>query len=195
MKVIILNGPPGCGKDTIANMLCEVAPVLRGEFKWQLYAETAALLESIAEDMGAELDSFPVIDATVVAKRNEDRDLKEEPWIGGLSVRRWLQITSEMVVKKDKGSDFFGRTAADLWYGKCIHHVISDGGFVEEVNAVVEKFGADNVHVVRLHREGFEFGTDTRHYLYGTYARETFIYLEEDNPLPAVQFLQELLTD
>jgi hypothetical protein len=100
-----------------------------------------------------------------------------------------------MVVKKDKGSDFFGRAAADLWYCKYIHHIISDGGFVEEVNAVVDKFGPENVYVVRLHREGFEFGTDTRQYIYGTYAKETFFYLEEDNPLPAVQFLQELLTD
>jgi hypothetical protein len=192
MKVIILNGPPGCGKDTIANMLCKVAPVLRGEFKDILYHETAKLLRAIGNDYDVPTEYPSYLE---VKSQNENRDLKEKPWIGGLSVRRWLQITSEMVVKKDKGSDFFGRAAADLWYGKYIHHVISDGGFIEEVNAVVDKFGPDNVYVVRLHREGFEFGTDTRQYLYGTCARELFFYLEEDNPLPAVQFLQELLTD
>jgi Fe-S cluster assembly ATPase SufC len=190
MKVIILNGPPGCGKDTIANMLCKVAPVLRGEFKGQLYLQTAMLLTEISDDFGG-----PEISEVEVKERNEDRALKEQPWIGGLSVRRWLQITSEMVVKKDKGSDFFGRAAADLWYGKYIHHVISDGGFIEEVNAVVDKFGQDTVYVVRLFRNGFDFGTDSRRYIYGSAATELDFYLEEDNPLPAVQFLQELLTD
>jgi len=190
MKVIILNGPPGCGKDTIANMLCKVAPVLRGEFKWQLYLQTAMLLTEISDDFGG-----PEISEIQVKERNEDRDLKEKPWIGGLSVRRWLQITSEMVVKKDKGSDFFGRAAADLWYGKYIHHVISDGGFIEEVNAVVDKFGQENVYVVRLRRKGYTFGTDTRTYIEGSDALECDFHLEEDNPLPAVNFLQELLTD
>lgn len=195
MKVFILNGPPGCGKDTIARMFCEVAPVLQGEFKAVLYEETANFIEAIAEDMEASTSSFPKIAPEDVRRRNENRDNKELPWIGGISVRRWLQITSEMVFKKDHGQDYFGRRAADIWYGKYIHHVISDGGFDAEVQAVVDKFGASNVYVVRLHRAGFDFGTDTRTYINGSNAIECDFHLEEDNPAPAVQFLQELLSD
>jgi hypothetical protein len=175
-------------------MLCKVAPVLRGEFKWQLYVETALLLNEIASDFSGGLE-FREITPEMVQARNEIRSMKEKPWIGGLSVRRWLQITAEMVVKKDKGSDFFGKATSDLWYGKYIHHVISDGGFIEEVNAVVDKFGPDNVYVVRLRRHGYSFGTDTRTYINGSNALECDLHLEEDNPLPAVKFLQELLTD
>lgn len=192
MKVIILNGPPGCGKDTIARLLCEVAPVLQGEFKAVLYDETANLLSSIIYSIDPAHD---LIHPYEVRDRNEDRALKELPWIGGLSVRRWLQITSEMVCKKDHGQDYFGRRAADIWYGKYIHHVISDGGFDAEVQAVVDKFGADNVYVVRLRRAGFDFGTDTRTYISGSNAIECDFHLEEDNPLPAVTFLQELISD
>lgn len=192
MKVLILNGPPRCGKDTIAKLLCEAAPVLQGEFKSILYDETAKLLRAIGSDYDVPTE-YPHAD--VVRARNENRATKELPWIGGLSVRRWLQITSEMVVKKDKGEDYFGKAAADLWYGKYIHHVISDGGFVEEVNAVVDKFGQDNVYVVRLRRNNFEFGTDTRTYINGSNALECDCLLEEDNPLPAVNFLQKILSD
>lgn len=194
MKVLILNAPPGAGKDTIANLLCKVAPVLRGEFKWQLYVETAEFLSSLADSLNVS-GEYRVFTPTAVQNRNENRELKEVPWVAGVSVRRWLQIVSEMVVKKDKGNDYFGRVAADLWYGKYIHHVISDGGFIDEVNAVVDKFGQDNVYVVRLRRKGFEFGTDTRAYINGSRALECDFHLEEDNPAPAVQFLQELLTD
>lgn len=194
MKVFILNGPPGCGKDTIARMFCKVAPVLQGEFKEILYAETAELLNRIADQFHAKRD-YVHFTADYVRRQNENRNLKEKPWIGGLSVRRWLQITSEMVVKKDHGPDYFGRTAADFWYGKRIHHVVSDGGFIDEINAVVDKFGQDSVYLIRLRRKGFDFGTDTRTYITGSNALECDFHLEEDNPLPAVKFLQELLSD
>jgi hypothetical protein len=192
MKVLILNGPPGCGKDTIAKLLCEMAPVLQGEFKELLYEETAKLLSSIvwSVDTGANL-----VTAQEVREQNEDRETKEEPLLGGLSVRRWLQITSEMVVKKDRGQDYFGVASADLWHSKCTDHVISDGGFIEEVNAVVNRFGAQNVDVIRLHRDGFEFGTDTRGHLWNVYrAAEHDLELEAGNPMRAVKYLYKLLT-
>jgi hypothetical protein len=193
MKVLILNGPPGCGKDTIAKLLCEMAPVLQGEFKEVLYEETANFLNNIAAYCHTNRD-FIKNTAQSIRYRNEQRQLKEEPWLGGLSVRRWLQITSEMVVKKDRGQDYFGVASADLWHSKGTDYVISDGGFIEEVNAVVDRFGVENVHVIRLGREGFQFGTDTRTYIHGSRAQEHELRLFKDRPLEAVKSLYKLLT-
>jgi hypothetical protein len=193
MKVLILNGPPGCGKDTIAKLLCKMAPVLQGEFKEVLYEETAKLLRSIGSSFSDDPKDYSITTSDV-RRSNEDRDSKEQPFVGGLSVRRWLQITSEMVVKKDKGQDYFGVAAADLWHSKGTDHVISDGGFIEEVDAVVDRFGVENVHVLRLYRAGFEFGTDTRKYIRGSTAQEWSVVLQAENPMDTVKHLYKLLT-
>jgi hypothetical protein len=193
MKVLILNGPPGCGKDTIARLLCKFAPVLQGEFKEILYLHTAMLLSKIGDDIVGDSGYFG-LSAEEVRERNEDRELKDTPWIGGLSVRRWLQITSEMVVKKDRGQDYFGVASADRWHSKGTDHVISDCGFIEEVDAVVDRFGAENVYVIRLHREGFSFAVDTRYYIKYSNAQELDFTLRAGYPMEPVEFLHTLLT-
>jgi hypothetical protein len=193
MKVLILNGPPGCGKDTIARLLCWLAPVLHGEFKEVLYEETANFLNNIAAYCHTNRD-FIKNTAQSIRYRNEQRQLKEEPWLGGLSVRRWLQITSEMVVKKDRGQDYFGVASADRWHSKGTDHVISDCGFIEEVDAVVDRFGAENVYVIRLHREGFSFAVDTRYYIKYSNAQELDFTLRAGYPMEPVEFLHTLLT-
>ena len=188
MKVLILNGPPGIGKDTLANMLCEVAPIIRGEFKHFLYVEAAQWIQDHVK--GAEN-----ITTAIVKARNENRDLKELPWFLELSVRRILQIVSEDVVKPAMGKDYFGRVAAEYWYGKHIHHVISDGGFSEEVNAVCDKFGAENVTVIRLKAPGFTFETDSRKYLMQDEVACRVITLEviRGKPESTVKYLKDIL--
>jgi len=188
MKVLILNGPPGIGKDTLANMLCEVAPVIRGEFKHFLYVEAAEWIQE-------HVKSAENITTAIVKARNENRELKELPWFLELSVRRILQIVSEEVVKPAMGKDYFGRVAAEYWYGKYIHHVISDGGFSEEVNAVCDKFGAENVTVIRLKAPGFTFETDSRKYLMRDEVACRVITLEviRGKPESTVKYLKDIL--
>ena len=188
MKVLILNGPPGIGKDTLANMLCEVAPVIRGEFKHFLYVEAAQWIQDYVKDAEN-------ITTAIVKARNENRELKELPWFLELSVRRILQIVSEDVVKPAIGKDYFGRIAAKYWYGKHIHHVISDGGFSEEVNAVCDKFGAENVTVIRLKAPGFTFETDSRKYLMRDEVACRVITLEviRGKPESTVKYLKDIL--
>jgi len=188
MKVLILNGPPGIGKDTLANMLCEVAPVIRGEFKHFLYVEAA-------EWMQEHVKSAENITTAIVKARNENRELKELPWFLELSVRRILQIVSEDVVKPALGKDYFGRVAAKYWYGKYTHHIISDGGFSEEVNAVCDKFGAENVTVIRLKAPGFTFETDSRKYLMQDEVACRVITLEvlRGKPESTVKYLKDIL--
>lgn len=148
--IIILNGPPGCGKDTIANALRDGHGFASTCFKYDLYKEVA---------------SYYGLPLRAVTSRNEDRALKEVPWRDGLSVRQMLIHVSEQVCKPTHGRDYFGLLAAgrlaQLKEASPLARVVfSDGGFIEEVEAI------EGAVVVRLNRHGFSFTGDSRSYLY-----------------------------
>lgn len=157
-KVLILNGPPGIGKDTLANLLHERHPVSVHSFKHELYIQAA-------KETG--------IDAHILEKLNSDRELKEArilsidcaPIGAVVSVRQALQMVSEEIIKPRHGEAYFGEAAARYMRGLYCDVVVSDGGFPEEIKAVCREFGPENVAVARLHRGGVDFGTDTRRYI------------------------------
>lgn len=201
---VILNGPPGCGKDTIAKSVCGMPqkrtcigsgeyhfdwcaspypctscersqPVVQREFKAQLYRATAAFY-------GIHVEQFIAI-AT-------DRVLKEQPshLLGGISPRSALKHVSEDVTKPLYGMDYYGLTeAADVL--KMRSHemphfdvIYSDGGFIDEVKPLTKAF--DKICIVRLHREGFSFKGDSRSHLYPVGIENVYscdVILEEDN--------------
>lgn len=160
--IIVLNGPPGCGKDTLAQLLTAYG-FTRTEFKHDLYVKTA---------------EYYGIPLSVFKERHENRELKELPFKQGLSTRQMLIHVSENVCKPTHGQDYFGRLAA----ARCAEIegdiVFSDGGFEEEVKAL-----GDNVMVIRLHREGFTFDGDSRNYL----SEGIDVTLIDDNPNAAVK--------
>ena len=155
--VIVLNGPPGVGKDTIARAMTEMlgAPV-KLEFKTQLFTELALW------------SGVPVHE---LIARNSDRSLKEVPWdkLKGLSVRQALIHVSEDIIKPRYGAGYFG-TAAAARAEQVIEAggvpVFSDGGFNVEIQALASAVGPDvPVLVVRMHRDGCSFDGDSRSYI------------------------------
>lgn len=155
IKVIILNGPPGCGKDVISDALIDLDnSFLKDSFKSPLLRDTA---------------NFFSIPYSELVARNNIRDLKDvkfflynnEMW----SVREMLIHTSESIVKPQRGKDHYGRLKGYEWEHSVYNVVVSDGGFAEEISAVCEIVGKDNVSVLRLHRKGFDFSKDSRSYI------------------------------
>jgi hypothetical protein len=174
--VVILNAPPGAGKDTVARALCEAAGADHLEFKSHLRKCTALLF-------GVDLDWF--------LRAADDRDLKdvETPLLTllrynylplseamgrdypplvetlQLSPREALIYTSEVVIKPSFGADYFGRMAAnsiDLPWGS----VFSDGGFIEEVSPVLDKIGHGNLFIIKFTGQGgTSFEGDSRNWL------------------------------
>ena len=180
--VLIMNAPPGAGKDTLAgdDEWCQrVGNMLLADYQFDKGGQFQCDVEHVSFKSGM-FDILPSIlhvglDPESVSEfydRYDDRALKEQPWdkLGGLSPRQFLILLSEDFMKQVFGKDVFGKFSARLAsypvYGVggevC---VFSDGGFVEEVNEVVKAVGAENVYVLQWEAEGCSFVNDSRRYL------------------------------
>ena len=153
-KVIILSAPPGAGKDTIANLIeanCDYEMMM---FKRPMFD----IARSMLGDFGY---------AKFMHLYN-DRKTKEVPCdlLGGKSPRQFLIWISEDVIKPVFGKDYFGRRAADAVNLSGDHVVFSDGGFIDEVMSLAWNTHDTEIHIVRLHREGFTYDGDSRSYIH-----------------------------
>ncbi|MFB1731195.1 hypothetical protein ACEY67_20875 [Salmonella enterica subsp. enterica] len=152
--VIILNGPAGCGKDTLARALVEMG-FAKGTTSFKNPMFNIALAVLGPEAYHEFLDGY------------DDRDRKEKPesFLNGLSRRQFMIAISEQFIKPVFGDDYFGKyLSGNLPDGDEVF-VVSDGGFESEVAPIVA--AGHDVRIVRLHRNGYTFTGDSRGYLYG----------------------------
>lgn len=157
-KIFIMNAPPRCGKDTIANELTEKGGFKTASFKYPLF------------NIFIHTTGMPSSEFFDLYEQDGWKDTPAE-FLNGKSPRNLLQHISEGFIKPFYGDDYFGQWIADyISYQeqdseKEFNWVIPDGGFKAELAALEAKFG-DRVQVIQLQREGFrDFGTDTRKYV------------------------------
>ena len=152
--IIILNGPPGCGKDTIAAYLTgHRYPAVKASFNQTMCDIAFSLLGVCRYDEFMDLYN--------------DREQKEKPQVilGGKSPRQFMIWISEDVMKPVFGDHYFGRRMVEEIHEmyRDLAVVISDGGFPEEIKPLVK--AGHEVHICRLHRDGFTFAGDSRDYI------------------------------
>lgn len=155
-KIIVLNGPAAIGKDTIAN------EALARNLVDSTHSFKAPMFEIAKVALGAKWDLFMDCYA--------DRTLKEAPamWLCGMSPRQFMIHLSENFIKPALGNQHFGTLAAEAIGSSGDTIVMSDGGFPDELRALAEYgWGEHEIHIVRLHREGFTFEGDSRNYIHG----------------------------
>ena len=182
-KIILLNSPPDSGKDITATALKELTGVKHCEFKSTLFSVAKGITGLSHEDF---------------FKIYNDRDKKELPQeeFFGMSPREMMIWISEDVCKPEFGKLFFGKAAANqvnIETGS----VFSDSGFPDEVFPIADKFGADNIYVVRFNRHGSSFGNDSRDYLQPEDCPEGVNFIDLKNDCDTIgpfvsQILQEI---
>lgn len=187
MHVIIANGPPFSGKDTLVNKLLEIFPdAIWMRFKNVLYKETWKDL-FINEDGTAEitLDEWIEICNDVVLKdmplpwdlsRREILAWKGCPEVYGNKIycktpRKHLIDKSEDDIKVEHGEGGVAVITAGYikeipdYQNKLI--LFSDGGFNCEIGVLKEELGLtdDEITVVRLEADGCNFDNDSREFI------------------------------
>lgn len=166
MDVIVLNAPMKSGKDYLADLLVGIMdqngiPAAHREVKEMLFS-VAIKAAGITPQLWTAI---------------YDRHYKEEPspylMSDGkhVSPREWMIHCSEDLIKPMFGKHAFGDAAVnalrkDYPEGEGVI-IYSDGGFIEEVERLSEyaySTGGDFM-LVRVHREGYGWGIDSRSYL------------------------------
>lgn len=164
MKLIITNGPPRSGKDTLCNLIRENITdqdLIPLSYKKTLYV-------GVARRYGLSVEA--------VFQMNADTLIKDEPspLFEGKSVRQALIYESEEVIKKELGPQGVAIQTFKLLeeeYGKeRLKDAVlycSDGGFNSELNAAYDFFGigVEDVYIIRMLREGCSFEGDSREFL------------------------------
>lgn len=158
MRILLLNGPPRCGKDTIASILKSHSPSFVHQEKFaQPMKRVVPLIYSVTLDhWNNHLDTAA------------NKDLPCSEFYG--KTPREVQIAlSEEYLKPLHSKTIFGQLLIRRLHmvlgGMADCAVISDSGFFEEAAQVVEEFGAENVQLWRIHREGCDFSKDSRNYV------------------------------
>lgn len=148
-KVILLNGPPGSGKDTAADFIVGRFGARKLEFKNALHH---LVCEHFGLDYGAWMRDY------------DNRALKEMPRadLGDRTPRQAMIHVSEEIVKPRHGNGYFALRTLDRMHHKAIH-VISDCGFGSEVETMAAAF--HDVLVIKLVRTGCSFDGDSRNYV------------------------------
>lgn len=163
MKLILVNGPPYSGKDTVANHICESfhPDVRHFRFKTILY-RAVSMFYGLSYDKVLEL----------CTAGPEIKDVAH-PLFKGKSPRQALIHISETVMKPNFGDDIVSNltaiditNAADQCDGKFIA-VMSDCGFPAEVEQMKNLLGLSrkDVYVIRVERNGCSYEGDSRTYL------------------------------
>ena len=156
--IVIFNGPPASGKDEAASLYKEKYGFGNLSFKYQLFKETIKHFD---------------VDKRWFMEGYNDRDQKEkkEFALQGMSRREAMIHVSEDIIKPKKGLDYFGKSVAEEIIGSN-NYALADGGFVEELEPIIKKVGAENIVIVQLTREGCDYSSDSRKYFNGNLIKE-----------------------
>ena len=154
IKLIIFNGPPGCGKDHAIKHLCR----------------------TVSHSFSVKTSYYPreaIINAFGIHKFESDdhyNQYKDVPLqeLGGMSFRQAMIAFSENFMKPTFGRDIFGKVMArDLEHIKHLgcRFVFTDCGFSEEIVGLIENMDKGNVNLIQVQRIGHSFDGDSRSYV------------------------------
>lgn len=148
-KIILLNGPPHCGKDEAARLMASCMGT-------HDYKMSRPMKHQLFELFGFTTDKIKWIEA------NKDIPIA---FFNGMTWRQVQIEFSEDFMKPRFGDDIFGKIAV-LNVNNIMHPyiTISDSGFRDEAVPIIKSVGNKNVLLVRIIRPGTSFDGDSRSY-------------------------------
>lgn len=182
LKVVVLNAPSRVGKDVGASYLTECInsnrePLIahHREFKYTLFKITADMLGISVEDflVGYNMTVEDYCDTFLPIYKDYFLQMGVTWWKDiplysvnnkVMSKRQALIHTSENIIKPNFGEDAFGKMFVNNLPEEGVVFV-SDGGFKEEILPIIDHIGKENLLIIRINREGYDFSNDSRNYL------------------------------
>jgi hypothetical protein len=155
-KIFLLNGPPSSGKDSLANHIVRNNGAYTIDKMAYPLKQANKMLFSLTDAEYEEYEGNAVL-----------KNTPQERFYG--KSYRDIQIDlSEKFVKMNYDDEFFGRSLAARINNLSNPHakiLVPDSGFAGEARAVIREFGAENVYLIKLFREGFGYSGDSRSYI------------------------------
>jgi hypothetical protein len=168
--IIFLNGPPGSGKKTLANLITTndsntYLETFGDPLRQMVY--TTFFPEEGPIDYSLDLFDPTIKNENLFLKAKldfEDRDLADIP---NLDIRDTM-IGFADYLRTSFGPDLLGRLLFKRIVDQTMyyhHFVITDTYFPEEAKFIASRVGPDQCHLIRIHRAGCEFRRDGRNYI------------------------------
>lgn len=187
MKLILLNGPPRCGKDTAAQLL-------RNHYKPRYTTRWEKFSRPHKEAFAAMAREN--IDFEFNVAHYELRKAETIPWLG-VSYRQWQIDFSEKFMKPLYGETIFARMLLERIRNRAGEAgylcVVSDCGFQIEVDTVAAAWNPADLMVITVMRDGCTFAGDSRQYVKPTNNSESLWKIAYNNR-SIDDFKTELLT-
>jgi len=154
-KMIMLNGPPRCGKDTIAGALDEYLNVVRGD-------EYQVIHEKFSAPLKAGVRAIYGVPPDI----EETKDESDDRLLG--ATYRGAQISLFHHLSRVHGNTVLGQLFSARTLRRDGVFIVSDTGRFDEVFPAIKSFDADSCVVFRIHRDGTSFANDIRQYVTNT---------------------------
>lgn len=145
--LIVVNGPPSVGKDTSITLLKQYYDTL------DLFTKHDKIAQVLRDEACKEFNC-------------KDEDLEELKKVNP-DVRKFMIYVSEEVFKPKYGKTYCAEEVIRRYENdKNKNDIkilgISDGGFQDEVDVLINYFGLENSCVIHLKRDGYTFKDDSR---------------------------------
>lgn len=175
-------GPPRSGKDTIGGALAALIEDRHG-IQPQLLACSTPMREVVYSMLGITYDA---------GHYHEHKDIPQAVF-GGKTIRQAMIALSEDHVKPTYGHGFWGTSLLSRCWDPLPRIVIvTDVGFMAEVDVFTEAYGLENTVYPQLSRVGCTFEGDSRSYV-GAPGRTTTIINDDDVQTAAGRIYGRLL--
>lgn len=153
MRLIVLNGPPRSGKDTLAAML----PGLKRKF-------SAPLKRAVPAIYGV-ADLIPDADLEKVKETQFDFLFGQSYRQAQIAVFQWLERVHGPAVLGEIEARVLQANARHIMEKFSGLVVYSDGGRGAEISALAASVGFDNMLIIQLVRDGTDYSNDIRSYV------------------------------